>query len=118
LKHIVCNQEEIVSGEMRAYLINNKTSIVVGCNKNNEYFAVRDVCPHQGARLSQGELTWNTISNEPSTYEITREGEIIRCPWHSFDFDTKSGQCMAAPQRMKVKTYKVIVEDGRVVVEV
>jgi nitrite reductase/ring-hydroxylating ferredoxin subunit len=114
MKHDVCKQEELLPGEMRVVYINDKTPVVVGCNMKREYFAIRDVCPHQGARLSKGKLTWNTVSDEPCVYGVAQEGEILRCPWHSFDYDTKTGQCLADPQHLKVKTYTVTVEEGHI----
>ena len=55
----------------------------------------------------------------PSSYapglEIVRDGEIIRCPWHLWEFDIATGECLVDPQ-MRVKTYPVAIEDGVVVV--
>ena len=43
-----------------------------------------------------------------------REGEIIRCPWHLWEFEIATGRCLVDPRR--VKTYPVAIEDGQVVV--
>lgn len=116
-RHVVCSKEELPPGEMRVFALNKKTSIAVGCNREHEYFAVRDVCPHQGAQLSRGKLTWKTVADEPCTYGIERDGEILRCPWHSFDYDTRTGQSLADP-KFQAKTYKVSEENGKIVLEI
>ena len=78
-------------------------------NVNGEYFALRNLCPHQGAPLCLGELTGLASSDEPGEIEWTREGEILRCPWHGWEFDIRTGGTVFA-SRARVKTYAVRVE--------
>ena len=47
----------------------------------------------------------------------TREGEIIKCPWHQWEFDIKTGQALYDP-KLRVRTYRVEVEDEQVVLYV
>lgn len=117
MKQIVCRKDEFGPGERRV-VTKGKTPIVVVCNKDNEYFAFHGICPHQGAELKGGELTWLTYSDEQWVYQVEKEGEILRCPWHSFDYDVKTGQCVTACNKMRVKTYSTHIEDGNVVVEI
>ena len=46
----------------------------------------------------------------------TREGEILKCPWHQWEFDIKTGQALYDP-KLRVRAYRVEVEGekGRVV---
>ena len=44
----------------------------------------------------------------------TREGEIIKCPWHQWEFDIKTGHALYDP-KLRVRTYRVEVEDEQVV---
>jgi 3-phenylpropionate/trans-cinnamate dioxygenase ferredoxin subunit len=39
-----------------------------------------------------------------------RDGEILRCPWHGWEFDIKTGRSIFNPHRMRVKAYDVTVE--------
>jgi 3-phenylpropionate/trans-cinnamate dioxygenase ferredoxin subunit len=66
--------------------------------------------------LGAGQLTSLTISDEPGNYELAKHGEVLRCPWHSFDYDVTTGQCVSDP-RLRVKTYPVHIEDGYVLVD-
>ena len=48
-------------------------------------------------------------------YTVERDGEIIRCPWHLWEFEIATGRCLV-DSRARVKTYPVHVEEDRVVV--
>jgi len=39
-----------------------------------------------------------------------REGEILRCPWHGWEFDITSGRSIFNPHRVRVRIYEVTVE--------
>jgi len=43
-------------------------------------------------------------------YVLKRPGEIIRCPWHGWEFDIKTGRSIFNPHRVRVKSYEVRVE--------
>ena len=78
-------------------------------NVKGEYYALRNLCPHQSAPLCLGELTGLTVSDEPGEIEWTREGEILRCPWHGWEFDILNGRTVFE-SKARVKTYDVRVE--------
>ncbi|MCB1122363.1 MAG: Rieske (2Fe-2S) protein, partial [Verrucomicrobiae bacterium] len=87
--------------------------------KGDRFFAVRDVCPHAGARLSAGRLTGLACVERPdSVGSYERAGEIISCPWHGWEFDLTTGQSLVSPDRLRVATYPVKVVEGRVKVEI
>jgi len=114
-KHVVCREEELAPGQMRT-LQNGGAPVVVVCSAAGEYHAVRGICPHQGALLGRGHLWSLTLSEEPGVYGLAEKAEILRCPWHSFDYDVKTGRCVSDP-RLRVRTYPVSVEDGHIVVD-
>ena len=41
-----------------------------------------------------------------------RVGELLRCPWHGWEFDMRTGQSWFDPKRFKVRSYPVAVESG------
>lgn len=89
-------------------------------NVNGTYHALRNLCPHKAGPLCTGRVSGRVVADAPPTAEETnldlvREGEIIRCPWHLWEFDILTGLCLVDP-KMRVKTYPVSVEDGKVVV--
>ena len=54
--------------------------ILIGRRKDGTIFAMRDICPHQGAPLSFGEF----------------DGKHVACPFHGWKFDT-NGVCTDIP---------------------
>jgi 3-phenylpropionate/trans-cinnamate dioxygenase ferredoxin subunit len=79
---------------------------------NGGYFALLNWCPHQGAPLCQGQL-WSALEGDvPGAYKISRDGEIIACLWHGWEFDVRTGQSWCDPERLRVRAYDVRVEPG------
>jgi hypothetical protein len=69
------------------------------------------------ARRSAGPLIGLARSSDPGEIEYTKLGEIIRCPWHGWEFDVRTGQSYCDPRRFRVKAYPVNVEPGTAVVK-
>ena len=68
-------------------------------NLDGAYFALRNRCPHQGGPLCLGRLSGMLTSPRPGEYEYQRDGEILRCPWHGWEFDLRTGQSWIDPVR-------------------
>ncbi|MDF2663137.1 MAG: Rieske [2Fe-2S] protein [Paenibacillus sp.] len=85
-------------------------------NISGQFYALRNVCPHQGAELCKGLVKPYVSSSGPGSFEYEREGEIVRCPWHQWEFDIKTG-CMIVDPAMRTKSYEVTVETFGVSVE-
>lgn len=80
-------------------------------------FAVRNSCPHQAAPLCLGTVTGTTLPSMPGEYVWGKDGEVLRCPWHGWEFDLRTGVGLYDPYRHeRVATYEVKVEGGEVVV--
>lgn len=87
--------------------------------QGNRVYALRDRCPHQGARLSSGRVGGMTRPCKPGEeLVLARVGEIVTCPWHGWEYDLISGCSLAAPERARVATYSARVEGDRVLVTV
>ncbi len=79
-------------------------------------FAVRNSCPHQAAPLCLGTVTGTTLPSLPGEYVWGKEGEVLRCPWHGWEFDLTTGVGLYDPYRHeRVATYEVAVEGDDVV---
>jgi nitrite reductase/ring-hydroxylating ferredoxin subunit len=81
-------------------------------NVGGEYFALSNRCPHQGAELCKGWVVGLVQSNGPGDYRVTRPGEFLRCPWHGWEFDIRTGQSWCDPKTVKARNFKVEVEPG------
>jgi nitrite reductase/ring-hydroxylating ferredoxin subunit len=81
-------------------------------NIAGEYFAVGNRCPHNGASLSKGRVVGLVEASEPGCYRFSRRGEFVRCPWHGWEFDLRTGKSRCEPDRTKVRNYEAKVERG------
>jgi nitrite reductase/ring-hydroxylating ferredoxin subunit len=45
-------------------------------------------------------------------------GQVLRCPWHTYEFDLTTGRCLADPDRLKLNVYRVEQTDTEVVIHV
>lgn len=107
-RHIVCPVEQLPPGER--LIIEVKGRSIGVFNIEGRYYAIRNLCPHQGAPLCLGTVTGTALPSQPGEYAWGREGEIIRCPWHGWEFDITSGRSVFNPHKTRVKTYEVTVE--------
>jgi len=84
-------------------------------NVGGSLYGIVNYCSHEGAPLCLGHVggTTEADSGEPGGVRRTREGQILRCPWHNWEFDITTGQNVADPRR-RVRTYPVDIADGEV----
>lgn len=81
-------------------------------NIDGEIFALRNRCPHQGGPLCTGRLSGFLQASIPGEYVYSRPGEVLRCPWHGWEFDVRTGQSWFDPARTRVRSYEASVMPG------
>jgi 3-phenylpropionate/trans-cinnamate dioxygenase ferredoxin subunit len=109
-RHVVATVGEISPGASK--LVTVKGREIGLFNVNGEYFALANKCPHEGASLCAGRLVGLAQSEGPSDYRLLRQGEFLKCPWHGWEFDVRTGQSWCDPENTYVRQYAVSVEDG------
>ena len=114
-RHVVARASEIPPGARKLVRLDGRGVVVF--NVKGEFFALSDQCPHKGASLSGGKMTGLVESDGPGDYTYTRVGEIVRCPWHGWEFDVRTGRSYCDPRRMRLMQFNVTVEPGVKVVE-
>jgi len=67
----------------------------------HEFHAIDNTCKHQGGPLGEGEL----------------DGSEVTCPWHGWQYDVKTGDCLTDPS-VSQKKYNVKLEGEDVLVEI
>src|ERR671929_2307379 len=107
-RYIVGKVSELPPGERKIVEVQGRSIGVF--NVHGTYYALRNSCPHQGAPLCLGAIKGMTMPSKPGEYVWAREGEILRCPWHGWEFDVTSGRSLWHPQRCRVRAYDVTVE--------
>lgn len=107
-RYIVASVDAIAPGERKIVDIAGRSIGVF--NVNGEFYALRNRCPHQGGPLCTGPVSGFVSSTGPGDYRLSRQGEILRCPWHGWEFDIRTGQSWFDPTRVRVRSYDVTLE--------
>ena len=109
-RHVVATADELAPGTSKIVSVNGRE---IGLyNVNGEFFALLNRCPHEGADLCKGIITGLVRSDEPGHYRVERKGELLRCPWHGWEFDIRTGQSWCDPEKMRVRKFDVSVTPG------
>ena len=114
-KHVVARLAELPPGGRKLVTVRGRPIAIF--NIKGEFFGLLNRCPHQGGSLCDGVLTGLVQSDEPGIYRYSRAGEILRCPWHGWEFDVRTGQSWCDPQKIQVRQYPVEVAPGQHVVQ-
>lgn len=95
----VAKASEIPPGHTKRVVV-DATPVLV-CNVDGAFYAIEDVCTHDGAPLDQGTL----------------EGHRIVCPRHGANFDVRTGEALTLPAILPVPAYRVRVSGEDLYVE-
>lgn len=90
----VAKTSELEAGSHRVVDVDDVMIAVF--NVEGEFFAIEDVCTHDGGELTGGEI----------------ENDVIVCPRHGAKFSIRSGEVLAPPAYEPVDTFPVRVQDG------
>ncbi|WP_274653476.1 Rieske (2Fe-2S) protein [Paenibacillus humicola] len=107
-RHVVCRVKDMMEGSRKIVVLEGRSIGIF--HVKGEFYALKNSCPHQAAPLCVGTVTGMTLPSGPGEYLYGRDGEIVRCPWHGWEFDLLSGKSIYDPHRCLVKTYDVEVE--------
>ncbi|MBI4300125.1 MAG: non-heme iron oxygenase ferredoxin subunit [Chloroflexi bacterium] len=91
---------DVARGDTKGIALGGKRMLL--CNVEGSYFAVDDVCTHDGGPLGQGRLF----------------GHAIECPRHGARFDVRTGRVLALPAVVPIKSYSVRIEGTDIQVSV
>ena len=86
--------------------------------RDGQLRAVRNVCPHKGAPICRGIVGGTWMPSEPGSLLYDREGEVLACPWHGWEYDLDTGMEMFRDVPTRLRFYPVTVRDGQVYVTV
>jgi nitrite reductase/ring-hydroxylating ferredoxin subunit len=109
-RHVVAAAGEIAPGGRKLVTLSGREIGIF--NHDGEYFALLNRCPHQGGALCKGTLVGLVTSQQPGRFDYSRRGELLKCPWHGWAYDIRTGQSWCDPDDTKVKSYEVTVEPG------
>jgi nitrite reductase (NADH) small subunit len=112
-RFVVDRLEDFPAGTRRVFAAGGRDVAIF--NVDGAFYAMRNVCPHHGASLCTHGVRGTMVPSEPHEYQYGMDKQVVRCPWHGFEFDVRSGRSLVGGDTMRVKTYRVEVEDEDVV---
>ena len=75
--------------------------LVAVFNIGGEFYAIDDVCTHDGGELAGGAV----------------EGNVVICPRHGARFCLRTGAALTPPAYEPVRTYRTRINDGMVEIQ-
>lgn len=114
-RHVVASVDEIAPGSCKIVSVAGREIGVF--NIGRAFYALINRCPHEGAALCLGPIFDRFESDRPGEYRLTHRGQMLRCPWHGWEFDIKTGQSWCHPDSVKARSYPVTVVDGETLVK-
>jgi nitrite reductase (NADH) small subunit len=112
-RHVVCAASELRPGQRRIVELDGSSIGIF--NVGGRFYALRNRCPHRGGALCRGPVAGTVLPTDDRAFRYGREGEILRCAWHGWEFDIATGRSLVDPS-VRARAYPVTVEDGDVVV--
>ena len=109
-RHVVAAAGEIAPGGRKLVTLSGREIGIF--NHEGEYFALLNRCPHQGGALCKGTLVGLVTSKQPGRFDYSRRGELLKCPWHGWAYDIRTGQSWCDPDSVHARTYACDVEPG------
>jgi nitrite reductase/ring-hydroxylating ferredoxin subunit len=110
---VVCAASELAPGTLLAAIVDEQPVVVVR-TAAGELHAWVDRCLHQGARLSGGRLLAATEGDDVGEYRMAPDAEVLKCPWHGYEYDVRSG-CGLFDRRRRLRRVAVDERDGMIV---
>jgi len=112
-RHLVCAADALPPG---GRVVRDFDGLSIGVfNVKGRFYALHNRCPHRGGALCLGPVTGTALHDADFRFVYGREGELLRCAWHGWEFDIASGRSLV-DQRIRAKTFTTEVEDGDVYV--
>jgi 3-phenylpropionate/trans-cinnamate dioxygenase ferredoxin component len=84
----------LTDGQMRSIPVGRR--MIAVARSGEAYYAIEDICTHDGAPLTGGDI---------------ENGEII-CPRHGARFCLRTGEAMSPPAYEPVRVFETKIEDG------
>jgi nitrite reductase/ring-hydroxylating ferredoxin subunit len=114
-RHVVGRVEEIPPGGRKIVRLEGREVGIF--NLGGRFYALKNSCPHQAARVCLGKIVGTALASEVYEFRYGREGRILRCPWHEWEYDIATGEAVF-DQSVRLKTYPTEVCGEEIVVTI
>lgn len=108
---IVSRVADFPDGERRLVEVNGRS---VGVFRVGErFYALSNVCPHQGGPLCLGRLARRAVSSGPGDARLVEDRTVLlACPWHGWEYDLETGASFLGSGPAPARSYKAAVRTG------
>ena len=93
--------DDVPDGTMKMAWVDGTDQVLV-VHTNGRLYAMQGICSHEYFELDKGFLTAGTLT----------------CALHLSRFDLETGEPLDPPAELPLAIYPVVVEDGRILIEV
>jgi glycine betaine catabolism B len=94
----VSETKDIQPSQMKEVQVNGKNVCIA--NVEGKYYAIGNVCTHEGGPLAEGIL----------------EGYEVECPWHNSKFDVRTGEVTSPPASEPEPAYEIKVDGNNILI--
>ena len=116
MKQVLCRKDELAPGEIKKAQV-GPIPVVVVRSSDGSLYALTAKCLHQGGPLEMGRLYEHMTPTEEVGEYVPEAGcEILKCPWHGYEYDIKTGCVVSDPTR-RLQQFTVTEEGDDIVVE-
>ncbi|AWB32979.1 Rieske (2Fe-2S) protein [Orrella marina] len=115
MEHRLCHIDDIPHGTGLALEVQGRPIGVM--RAQDTVYAFKNMCPHKRAPLAFGTIDGTMLPTScAGELNYGMQDQILKCPWHGWEFSIETGKCLFGVSDAKVKTYPVTVRDGEVFV--
>src|SRR5262245_31118057 len=87
----------------------------IGVVRTEEFvYAFANRCPHHGAPMCSGKVTGTMLPADPDQYVYGLDGLVVRCPWHAYEFNVKTGESVGNIIKARLPVYQTEVSGDEV----
>jgi nitrite reductase/ring-hydroxylating ferredoxin subunit len=95
----LCSTDDVAPGA--ALKVETEGLTLAEFNVDGQFFVTDDLCTHGPGSLSEGYI----------------EDDVVECNFHNGQFNIRTGEVVSPPCMVPVKTYPVLIVDGKVTIE-
>lgn len=114
VRRFACKAEEVAPAAPKIVTF-EKMSIGI-FQLEDGYAAMLNICPHRAGQLCEGPVCGTAKTTDKPEFIYEREGELVRCAWHGWEFEIKSGKCLV-DEKLHARTFPVHVEGDDIFIE-
>ncbi|MGH9022046.1 MAG: Rieske (2Fe-2S) protein [Acidimicrobiia bacterium] len=115
MRQTVCRKHELSPGQMTSAQIGPIPVVVIRAQDGTLHALVAK-CLHQGGPLDKGRLYPHMSREDIGEYVPEKDCEILKCPWHGFEYDIRTGCVVADPTR-RLQQFTAREEGDEIVIE-